>query len=724
MRTCRLMFIVVLMSPWLAMAQPLADKLPNDTLAYFGWRGADSMGPGYNGSHLKAVLDASDFSQLVDEFLPQVMQKLGQSDRGAVEFIPVVSEILKANWKHSSAFYFGGVEVVKDNPNPRLAWICEAGADAPQLLATLQNLVAKAQGAPFPIEVKQSGSLVVWTLGKMSHEFDAAIGGDRKSSLIEEKGFKAAMEQVVKDPSFTLYINVEGILEGVGQIINQEPDSSKAKQIFPKIRDGLGLAGLKRIVYAGGFDGKDWMEGAFVAAPSPRTGLLKLVDGGPLSADLLKVVPKTATQVGAGRFNLAGLIGQIRDGVTQFDPNAGAQVDAALAQASQMLGMDIQKDLFGALGDEWVGYADPNTGGYGFAGTVLVNRLADPAKAEQSFSHLEQFINQMVAPLLQREKMSISFQTRKAGDLTLHYLAVPLVTPTWAVKDGNLYVALYPQAVIGAAEFVTGKGPSILENEEFLTVRKRLGETNAGGIQFTDLARLAPINYGSWVAISRLIGFADLFGIKSPILMLPPLNVLMANLGPAGGVSWSDDLGLHMKTICPFPGSTLFGADPISAYMTSAVPALSMGVLLPATAKARESANRVKSMSNLRQIGMACMLYANENNGKYPPDLGTLLKTQDIVAAAFISPRGRGEVPAEVRAMKAEQQAEWINQNADYVYLGKGKNNTMHADEVLAYEKLEIGGRQGSNFLYGDGHVEWLQGFMAQDMVSKLNGAK
>ncbi len=42
------------------------------------------------------------------------------------------------------------------------------------------------------------------------------------------------------------------------------------------------------------------------------------------------------------------------------------------------------------------------------------------------------------------------------------------------------------------------------------------------------------------------------------------------------------------------------------------------GVSLVAGQHAREIANRVKCASNLRQIGQACLLYANENKGLYP----------------------------------------------------------------------------------------------------------
>ena len=47
--------------------------------------------------------------------------------------------------------------------------------------------------------------------------------------------------------------------------------------------------------------------------------------------------------------------------------------------------------------------------------------------------------------------------------------------------------------------------------------------------------------------------------------------------------------------------------------------AVLISILLPTLARARESANRVKCASNLRQIAMASIAYANENKGSLPP---------------------------------------------------------------------------------------------------------
>jgi prepilin-type processing-associated H-X9-DG protein len=56
--------------------------------------------------------------------------------------------------------------------------------------------------------------------------------------------------------------------------------------------------------------------------------------------------------------------------------------------------------------------------------------------------------------------------------------------------------------------------------------------------------------------------------------------------------------------------------------------ALLVGILLPALSRARESANRIDCASNLRQIGQAMAIYANENQGDRPRTISH--DTQDL----------------------------------------------------------------------------------------------
>ncbi len=101
--------------------------------------------------------------------------------------------------------------------------------------------------------------------------------------------------------------------------------------------------------------------------------------------------------------------------------------------------------------------------------------------------------------------------------------------------------------------------------------------------------------------------------------------------------------------------------------------ALLISILLPSLNRARETANRVKCASNLRQIGQAILLYTNDSKGPYPrtpytnnaaslvpsvtaggngndpfsgsglvnnvpSSLFLLLRTEDITSAVFVCP--------------------------------------------------------------------------------------
>jgi prepilin-type N-terminal cleavage/methylation domain-containing protein/prepilin-type processing-associated H-X9-DG protein len=57
--------------------------------------------------------------------------------------------------------------------------------------------------------------------------------------------------------------------------------------------------------------------------------------------------------------------------------------------------------------------------------------------------------------------------------------------------------------------------------------------------------------------------------------------------------------------------------------------ALLISILLPSLNRARETANRVKCASNLRQIGQAILLYSNDSKGPYPRTANSSVATSN-----------------------------------------------------------------------------------------------
>lgn len=139
--------------------------------------------------------------------------------------------------------------------------------------------------------------------------------------------------------------------------------------------------------------------------------------------------------------------------------------------------------------------------------------------------------------------------------------------------------------------------------------------------------------------------------------------------------------------------------------------ALLISILLPSLNRARETANRVKCASNLKQIGQAILMYTNENGGLYPrtlysannsivPDISTsgstagdpffvtpanggvqpncvpaslflLLRTEDITAAVFVCPSsGASTDQFGGGSNSALNRANWsgIGNNLSYSY--------------------------------------------------------
>jgi len=198
---------------------------------------------------------------------------------------------------------------------------------------------------------------------------------------------------------------------------------------------------------------------------------------------------------------------------------------------------------------------------------------------------------------------------------------------------------------------------------------------------------------------------------------LAPIALLLLAAG------WQNSLLLGLALPCPFLavglGIVAFrrAVPPNVPHRRRAIAALCIGgselllllmaiIILPRMGASPERANRVKCASNLRQIGQAIFLYANDNAGRFPQRLDQFLADGSLEAYVFVCPSSNddwatGPTKAAILADFAKPD------HCSYFYLGAGLTTTVSADYVLAYELPKNHDWEGFNVLYGDGHVEW-----------------
>jgi len=634
----------------------------------------------------------------------------------------IAKALVPLMWRHPSALYFGGINL--DNPQTpivHLALICDAGDEAPELLKQLNIILSKTPPMPVAVKATLHGSFVALTVGQsdgIDTLLDQPAGTAAAASLANDATFKDSLAQVQSSPAAVMYINSPAMLSMVGHLIEVQKDQVVIAR-WPKLREALGLNGLRQMIWTCGFDQRDWSEQLWIGAPAPRRGLLAMIDPKPISKETMMLLPKSAFVAGAVSFSPERLFTEIQQALAALNPDWLASFEQGMQKANKSVGLNLRTDLIDNLGDEWAFFADDSIGGEGLMGMVVASRLKDPAKVQHALEQLGASANQFMSRLTQ--EVTVSFRQTRMGDLEIHYLAVPAVAPAWAVRDGVLYLGLYPQVVAAAALRPADQG-SILDNPKYVALTQRLGRQEAGVVQFLDLPHTAPLGYQSWLMLSRtILGMGDLFGVPAPAMVVPPLQKLMAELSPAGGVAWSDDDGYHARSISPFPGSESLVVDPMSSMINNQS-ALKVAILLPSLNRARETANRVKCAANMRAIGQAILLYSNENKGKYPTDLGTLLLTEDVSIHVFVCPSSNTSIPGNLPT--PQEMAKWVNENSNYIYVGAGLNNNAPPQRVVLYEKADDHGHEGMNLLFGDGHVEFQPLPDAQHLIESAGKAE
>lgn len=191
----------------------------------------------------------------------------------------------------------------------------------------------------------------------------------------------------------------------------------------------------------------------------------------------------------------------------------------------------------------------------------------------------------------------------------------------------------------------------------------------------------------------------------------------------------------------------------IELLVVIAIIGILAGILLPVLSRARESARKTQCASNVKQIGMGLIMYANENNEAFPSSTGTniAMKSLNLLFPNYVSDQRTFNCPSDTsvtaasNATVAEDSAFTKVQcsygydythsqanDADVALLADrptnesnaptSANSPNHGGTVNAAGTDDVAGR-GQNVVYVDGHVEFvnthLAGWFSADGITR-----
>jgi hypothetical protein len=690
-----------------ARAGALDNCVPQESIAYFGWAGSDALQAPYAGSNLKGIIDASAAKDFINKTLPKLIDQAAARDPDARKQIEKLETGLGIAWRHPVAFYFCPVSFSNpQRPEFRFGLVCDAGADAKSLSDLLKGVFNEIPpNVNLPIHVVLDGNTVLLTFGRNDLLADLKKGG----GLAAAPAYQAAMAKVnlpAGVPAMAAYADMTKAIAQVNEALAKLPDvPADAKEKLPVLLDTFGVNGLTQMALVSGFDGKGWTDQSFVGMSGPKKGFLALMDSPPISNALLALVPKDAVAFSAWKLDLQKILTETRAAISKVDLNAQQQLDNGLKQANQELGLDIEKDFFAPLGDEWVLYEAPlsDEGGNSAA---LVCHLKDGAKFAKTLAAIEKMYNNIPDPPLKVEKIT-------AAKTQVSTLALGTVSVAWVVKNDNLYISSL-SGIGGAIRHVENKAPSILENATYQAARAALpADAKPVSLAYAEPAKLYP------ELRKMVVGFFPLLrqraNLDVPMDLLPETADIKQFLTPGVGMSWIDASGMHAMSKTAFPGAGLLGGQQTAPSMAAAVVGVGVAVALPAMAQSRQLAGKTVDAASLRGMSQASLLFAADNNDNLPDDVARLV-ADGIISPKQLVSRRSGTTPLqmtpELDKLAKDNFAQFATQIAahcDYVYLGKGLKAEMDGDVVVLYEKPGPHTPDGLNLAFQDSHVEFVR---------------
>lgn len=709
-----------------AAAQNLTHALPAPAVLYAEWSGSDVAAPAQADTPFGKLLADPGLTRLIDESARAIAIAVRKqaADQGDAQTADDVIRLLRTLWHRPVALDVLGFAMTDAGPTLEAVLAVDVGRDdAPAFTRSVESLLSRAVHLPpaTPEEIRGRSFkrlalpfVPAVRYAAIDDLFVVTVGQATPDKLLF--ALKGASDTVARDPSFlaatgkigtarrqtlsVFHLNVAAALDQ-GRRFWSAMNGSDRHALPQAVENVLSASGLNRLRSVTGLwqvDAGAYRESWFIALP-PENGRPRWLNQAPVTDADLAGVPSDVTFAKVANFRLADLYAGLMYVVDTVGPPVQTRVANAIASAEAAMGLRIRDDILDLLDDGWVWYLSPSNGGILFTGLTGLIEVKDPDRAVELLQRLVRAVARAAPRPSGSATPIFNVERTSYKNNTIHYVAAtgpPIpVAPAWAVHGNQLVVGFHPQTVMHALDHLTASppAPSLLDNPDFARARKAVPR-RCTAIVYTDTRSFMTDLYKLLLpAATAFTGWARSEGVAVNPAMIPARDTFVADLFGDIIATASDADGVLLTTFGPLPFSALIPAAP--AFTA----AMSVSVLLPSLARARELSKRAVSVANARTLITACQIYAHEHGGKFPPDLETLVKSVEVDRAVLHSPRDARD-------------------RVSYLYVA-GHNTGNPPDTVILYENPAIGNGEGSAVAFADGHADWIDAAELQRLLHR-----
>jgi len=267
-------------------------------------------------------------------------------------------------------------------------------------------------------------------------------------------------------------------------------------------------------------------------------------------------VPAGALAYCGERFDLGAFVRDVVALAGTFDANAPEHVRQFYAHVRERIGVDLENDVFGALGVDWATYVGAPPGGGLVPDLACFASVKDRPRLERALSRAVEGL----APIVQEHHgVRMTLRESHFRGVTIHSVelctrrgdAIPFA-PSWAFADDFVVGALCPATIRNALV----EKPSLGGNEDF---RARLREvpSSATTCTYVDTKGLVtwlyntvvPMLQGAQGALNRKL---LPYGIVVNFGDLPPASAIASHLTGTVFYGAVDPDGVRLGCVSPF----------------------------------------------------------------------------------------------------------------------------------------------------------------------------